>query len=86
MTGAADGCFHGNATFGVNETPKVIEKREADEAAPSSAPPLLVPGFTEEPVLDQEGGAEHDGALDRHGAEVLPHHVPAEGVLESVFT
>lgn len=46
----------------------------------------LVPGFTEEPVLDQDGGAEHDGTLDRHGAEVLPHHVPAEGVLESIFT
>lgn len=56
------------------------------EGARSSELPPLVPGFTEEAVLDQDGGAEHDGALDRHGAEVLPHHVPAEGVLESIFT
>lgn len=56
------------------------------EGALSSEVLEPVPGFTEEPVLDQEGGAEHDGALDRHGAEVLPHHVPAEGVLESILT
>lgn len=44
-----------------------------------------LPGFTEELVLDQDGDGEHDGALDRHGAEVLPNHVPAEGVLESIL-
>lgn len=44
-----------------------------------------VPGPAEELVLDEDGGGEHDGALDRHGAEVLPHHVPAEGVLEPVL-
>lgn len=48
-------------------------------------PSQVLPGFTEELVLDQDGDGEHDGALDRHGAEVLPNHVPAEGVLESIL-
>lgn len=45
----------------------------------------LLPGFAEELVLDEDGDGEHDGALDGHGAEVLAHHVPAEGVLESIL-
>lgn len=44
-----------------------------------------VPGFAEELVLDEDGGGEHDGTLDGHGAEVLPHQVPAQGVLEPIL-
>lgn len=46
---------------------------------------LFLPGFAAEFILDKESDGEHDCPLDGHGTEVLPHHVPAEGVLVTVF-
>lgn len=46
---------------------------------------LFLPGFAAEFILDKESDGEHDCPLDGHGTQVLPHHVPAEGILETVF-
>ena len=46
---------------------------------------LLLPRLAEELVLDEDREGKHDDSLDEHGAEVLSHHVPAEGVLEAVL-
>ena len=44
-----------------------------------------LPGLAEEVVLDEQGEDEHDSPLDGHGAQVPPHHVPAQGVFKAVF-
>lgn len=47
---------------------------------------LLLPWFAEELILDENGDGKHNNSLDGHGAKVLSHHIPAEWVLETVFT
>lgn len=45
-----------------------------------------LPWLAEELVLHEDRESEHDETLNHHGTKVLPHHFPAEGVLETVFT
>lgn len=47
---------------------------------------LNLPWFAEKLVLDEDRDEKHGSSLDRHGAKVLPHHVPAEWVFKTVFT
>lgn len=44
------------------------------------------PGLDAETVLDKDSDEEEDDALDGHGKQVLPHHVPGQRGAEPVLT